>query len=255
MRRASITNYQLPITLLLASLACNTLLPPRPPVEWDSSPEALIVQANTGGGMLYEPNAIPDARLWGDGRLVWVVYDGSGARQVRTATLTPDEVGHVLQGIVDAGFFGWKDYYSPGVVYDAPSTCVNVNLLSQSKSVCETLSGAPAAFGRLYGDLSAGAGQAGSVFVPERGYLSLTELGSGAPSGGDVFEWPAEALGVTLAEVAATPGQWLEGEALAFAWETTNAAPLYPILHEGEHYYQAQLLVEGVTSIQPTENP
>jgi hypothetical protein len=254
--RRIITGYQLPITLLLASLACNTLLPPRPLVEWDPSPEALIVQANTGGGMLYEPNAMPEARLWGDGRLVWVIYDGSGARQVLAAMLTSDEVGHVLQGFVDAGFFGWDDHYSPGIVYDAPSTCLNVNLLTRSKSVCETLSGAPRAFGRLYGDLAAGAGQAGSAFVPERGYLSLTDLGPALPAGSAVTaEWPAEALGVALADVAATPGQWLEGEALAFAWGTTNAAPLYPILHEGEHYYQAQLLVPGVTTMQPPEEP
>jgi hypothetical protein len=244
------------VVLLLAQLACNTLLPPRPPIAWDPSPTALIVEAITGGGMLYEPNAMPDARLWGDGRLVWVAYAGSGAREVFTVTLTPDEMTEVLAGFVDAGFFGWDDYYSPGVVYDAPSTCLRVTLSSESQSVCETLSGAPAAFGRLYRDLAAGAGQAsrGSAFVPAQGYLNLTDLGSAAPGGVSV-EWPAADLGLALADVAATPGQWIEGEALAFAWGATNANPLYPILHDGDHYYQVQLLVPGVTAMQPPAEP
>lgn len=246
------------IFLLFASLACNTLLPPRPAIEWDSAPDRLIVQAYTGGGMLYEPNAMPDARLWGDGRLVWVTYAGSGARQVFTATLTPDEVRALLASFVDAGFFGWDDHYSPGLVYDAPSTCLNVTLLSEVKSVCETLSGAPRAFGRLYNEVAGGAGHANTAapFVPARGYLRITPLGPTLPSGNAITaEWPAAALGLALADLANSEGAWLEGEALALAWEATNAEPLYPILHDGEGYYQAQLMVEGVTTSQPPEEP
>lgn len=257
-RGISLSSFISLISLLLGTLACNTLLPPRPAVEWDSAPDRLIVQAYTGGGMLYEPNAMPDARLWGDGRLVWVTYTGSGARQVFTATLTPDEMRALLASFVDAGFFGWDDHYSPGIVYDAPSTCLNVTLLSEVKSVCETLSGAPRAFGRLYSEVAGGAGHANTaaLLVPQRGFLSVTPIGPALPSGNAVTaEWPAAAVGLALADVANSEGAWIEGPALSLAWEAINAEPLYPILHDGEGYYQAQLMVEGVTTFTPPEEP
>lgn len=240
----------------LVSLACNTLAPPRPPLEWDTSGGTVIALADTGGGMLYEPNAMADAVLYGDGTLRWVTYASGRARQVQVATLTPDEVRAVLAGFVDAGFFGWDPHYSPGLVYDAPSSCLHVTLSSGVHSVCETLSGAPRAFWRLYSDLAAGAGATGTPYMPARGYLRVTDFGPTPPGGNATFaEWPAAALGLSLADVAATDGQWLEGPALAFAWETVNAAPLNPLLRDGDHFYQAQLLVPGVTIMQPPENP
>ena len=244
-------------SLLLASLACNTLLPPRPAVEWDPQAETVIVEADTGGGMLYEPNALPDAVLLGDGTLRWVEHTNHGARQVYTAALTSDEMTALLSDFVNAGFFGWEPYYSPGIVYDAPSSCLHVSLVSETHVVCETLSGAPRAFGRLYQDLASGAGHAAEAvaFEPERGFLRVTDLGPALPGGSTLTaDWPASALGVGLAELTASGGGWLEGEALAVAWNTINLAPLYPILRDG-HYYQAQLLVPGVTSIQPPEEP
>ncbi len=62
---------------LLASLACNALVPPKPPLNWDASPSAVIVEVTIIGGLVpreYVMNAIPDARVWGDGRIVWVEY-------------------------------------------------------------------------------------------------------------------------------------------------------------------------------------
>jgi hypothetical protein len=253
MHRNSVTFYQLLITLLLTQLACNTLLAPRPPVAWDASASALIIEANSSGGMLYEPNAIPDARLWGDGRLVWVDYHSSGARQVLTAALTPDKMRDVLAAYVSAGFYGWDDYYSPGVVYDAPNTCVRVALTGHSKSVCESLTGAPRAFRRLYNDMAGGLGLAGVPFVPERGFLSVTAVGPDLPAGSLSVEWPATSLGLTLEAIAASDGAWLETDALVLVWDAANAEPLYPILHDGDTYYQAQLKVPGVTTLEPEE--
>src|SRR5262245_37055470 len=133
------------VLLLLPSLACNTLFPPRPPVEWNAVANNVVLQASSGGGMLYDPNPMPFAQLRGDGRFIWVEGSSSG-RRVKVANLTTDQVRQLLQTIVDAGFFGWKDSYSPGVVYDAPATCLTVSLSSGSKSVCEMVSGAPAKF-------------------------------------------------------------------------------------------------------------
>ena len=238
--------------LALAALACNTLLPPRPPLEWNPDPTNLVVQASSSGGMLPDPNNVPGARLWGDGRLVWAEFDSSGGRLVQTRTLTPDEMRALLQRIENDGFFGWKDQYSPGQVFDAPSTCVTVWLTSQSKSTCEILSGAPAGFERLYADLASGAGQAGNDLAPERGYFSVMSLGPAAGAGsGPVTDWPGEALGLPLDQ--ALGGVWIEGAALQAAWQAVNANSLYPLLREGDTLYTARLLAPGVTLADPPE--
>ena len=254
-RSISFSSFISLISLAVAALACNTLLPPRPPIDWDPSPTALIVESYKTFGMLYEPNAIPAARLWGDGRLVWVSNSSnSGARQVLTATLTPAEMRTLLASIINAGFYGWDEHYSPGEVFDAPSTCLRVHLTADSHSVCETLSGAPRALHTLTGKLGGGAGFTGTSFVPGSGFLSVVSLGPDLPTGA-VAEWPARAAGQSLADIARTPGQWLEGEVLALAWDTTNATPLNPIFHDGGNYYQVKLQVPGVTTSEPPEEP
>jgi hypothetical protein len=203
--------------------------------------------------MLYEPNAIYSARLWGDGRLIWLTYDSPiGARAVWTATLTPEAMTTLLQDFVRAGFFGWDDHYSPGLVYDAPSTCLRVTLATLAHGVCETISGAPVRFRELFSLAASGAGQAGVSYIPERGYLTLLPLG-GRPPGSLAAGWSPEITGLPLAEAAATGGLWLEGDALAFVWQTVNASPLQPVFRDGESYYTAQLLIPGVTVIAPPE--
>ena len=233
--------------LALAALACNTLVPPRPAVEWNSAADSLVVEASSAGGMLPDFNYVPAARLWGDGRLVWSNYNSSGGRSVQTRTLTADEMRALIVRIENEGFFGWNDQYSPGVVYDAPITCLRVSLTTASKSVCEMVSGAPAGFGRLFAELGSGAGQAGTDFVPERGYLTVTRLQSGPADG--ATDWPSETLGLSLAE--AQGGVWIEGPALARAWEAVNAKSVFTLLREGDTVYQVELLVPDVTLLQP----
>jgi hypothetical protein len=233
--------------LALAALACNTLVPPRPAVEWDPAADSLVVEASSAGGMLPDFNYVPAARLWGDGRLVWSAFNSNGGRTVQTRMLTPDEMRALIVRIENEGFFGWNDQYSPGVVYDAPITCLRVSLTTASKSVCEILSGAPAGFDRLFAELGSGVGQAGTDFVPERGFLTVTRRESGPAD--TATDWPAETMGLSLAE--AQGGVWIEGPALALAWQAVNAHSLSPLLREGEMVYQAKLLVPGVTLLQP----
>jgi hypothetical protein len=243
------------LALGAALLACTALFPPRPTLEWDTAPESLVAQAHTGGGMEYLPNDTYDARLWGDGRLVWTEYASDGSRQLYTALLPPEAMRPLLQQFVDAGFFGWAEHYSPGEVFDAPSSCLSVHLAAASHSVCETLEGAPDRFHELYRLIASGAEQPPTVYAPAEGYLLLTPIGPDIAAGSQApIAWPAQSLGLSLAEVAAGAGSaWLEGEALAFAWSAVNTNHYHPVFTEGEQAYGVQLLVAGVTVEGPPE--
>jgi hypothetical protein len=110
--------------LLLSQLACNTLFPPKPAIEWDTSAEALILRASVSGGLVpqnFVLNAVPDAQVWGDGRIVWVEYTGEGGRRVLEGYLTEAQLESFLRRAVNDGFFGWENYYSNPDVIGPPT--------------------------------------------------------------------------------------------------------------------------------------
>ena len=243
------------LTLLLASLACNTLLPPRPAVTWDTAPAALIVQASNCCGLVpntFVDNYIPDAQLWGDGRLVWVETGSGGDRRVLTAQLTTAEVEAVLQSFVDAGFFGWQPSYADNSVTDMPSTCLKVSLLTSSKQVCEYYRGAPKAFHKLFADLALGAGQTGTDFIPQNGYLTAYPY-LGTPASPPNWQWPGESVGLSLAD--AQNGLWVEGPALELAWSITSANYWNTLVQDGVNYYEVTVIVPGVSWVSAPAGP
>jgi hypothetical protein len=233
------------LTLALAALACNALLPPRPELKWDTSPDALIIETYVAGGLVpinYQKNYIPEARVWGDGRILWVESSG-GTRRVLEGHLSEDELRALLQKISEAGFFGWDDFYQPReMVYDAGTTTLTVNLLDTHKSVSEYFQGAPAKFHELAAYLGDGAGASGADFVPTRAYL--TALPFGDDNIKSDYVWPDESAGFTLAE--AVGGRYIEGEALEFAWQVVKQS-MNAILESGGQRYQLLVQVPGVS--------
>ena len=229
----------------------NYFFIPRPPVRWETEPNALVFEADLCCGMAYNPNGIPTARLWGDGRLIWTQYDNDHIRQVRVASLTPAEMKTFLQSFVDAGFFGWQANYAPvETVYDAPSTCMRLYLTEASKSVCEIFDTAPSEFSRLYAQVSNGAGFSGNNYRPSTGYLTATLQTYTAPPLPTVdLYWPVDSLGFSLAQ--ATGGRWVEGEALELAWRFINGHPNGGVIQDGPNYYGIVLLISEVTRQQP----
>lgn len=236
--------------LLCSQLACNTLFPPRPKVEWDTDPGVLVIRASFGGGLVpqnFALNAIPDAQVWGDGHLVWVDYGTNGERRVLEGDLTPDQLEAFLTRAVNAGFFGWENVYSNPDVYDAGTQCLSLSLLSESKSVCEYYEGAPRAYHQLYNDLAGGLDLDGTDYVPARGYLTAQRMGD-SYSQPVALHWPVDSLGLSLGD--AQGGVWVEGEALKLAWRTVNTN-LYSVVQEGEAYYQLIVQVPGVSQSEP----
>jgi len=235
---------------LLTSLACNTLLPPRPAVEWDHSPEAVVLRGTFCCGLVpqyYAENYIPEVLIWGDGRIVWVDDQASGTRRVSEGTFTEAELAALLQRFVDAGFFGWADSYANYNVTDLPTQCLHLNLLSVSKSVCEYYEGAPAAFHTLYAEAASGAGAEGTEFVPTEGLLTVFPAGDPSNlTSEDYLDWDPAVTGLSLADV--TGAAPVDGNALALAWRAVNRSAWSPLVREGETFYYLVVTIPGLNA-------
>ena len=226
-------------------ISCNVLNPP-PELTWDHSPDALIIQATSGGGMEPEAayrNRIPDAQLWGNGRYIWQTFDENNSRQVWEAQLSEDEIVGLLQTFADKGFWRLKDHYEPrSEVFDSSSTSLRVNLLEENKRVGEYHSGAPRKFHELRGMVSSGAGADGQPYIPQSGYLTVIPRDDfGYP---DIPVWDAEAAGISLEDILDGP---VGGAALIQAWEIVNQQYWAPYVVDGEYYYELFVEIPELT--------
>jgi hypothetical protein len=227
---------------------------PIPELIWDEDPETVVLSGTFCCGFvprLAVTNYIPDFTIFGDGRMIWSIIDqNTGGRQVFTAQLSAETVESLLTRIAEAGFFGWQDNYADLSVSDLPEQCLQVNLVSVSKSVCEYHKGAPAAFHELYDYLAAGAEQAGEPYLPEAAYLTTESLGRDINLGDQrVSALDEAALGFSL--TTAQEGLWIEGDALARLWEEVNAQPWLPVVEDGQSFFQLGLQIPDLSIVAP----
>ena len=225
-----------------------------PPLVWEKDPQAVVISATFCCGFvprLAVTNYIPEAQIWGDGRIVWVEQEDTGSRSVFQAQLTPEEVSALLEQIAGAGFFGWEARDGDFTVSDLADQCLQVNLESGSTAVCEYYKGAPQAFHTLYDFITSGAGKRGGIYTPEVGYLTVNELGSAdqaAPE--DInLEWDAAGLELSLDKVG--DGEWIKGEGLELAWRAVNARPYFPVVRSGDTLYEIGLQIPGLSREAP----
>ena len=226
-----------------------------PEIAWDRDPNALIISGTFCCGFsspLVPINYIPDAQIWGDGRIIWVTYGEGGARRVLQDQLSLEQLETLLQKFVNDGFFGWQDRYANIIVSDLADKCVTVNLETVSKSVCEYYEGAPQAFHNLYDYLASGVGLEGKDYVPKTGYVVAYPLDDNAETfpGQITLNWSTNTLGLSLTE-AVEEGVWVDGETLAIAWQTVNAKPWGMIVQEGDAYYEISFQIPGINRLAP----
>jgi len=186
---------------------------------------------------------IPEVRIWPDGRIIWVEWEGH-AREVLEGHLTEEEREALLERIISVGFFEWEhNYYTLGGNSISPMYLL-VNLADRSKEVREH-GGAPDAYYELEEFLQSGAGAEGHDFLPTRGYVTLEKLNRGV--GG--APWPSD---TDLSPKEIGEGRYVEGEALRFVWEQVNQHPTAPVYveHDGTSYI-AMVQVPGVSYFQP----
>jgi len=244
--------------VLALSLACILWSPtpaPRPPAEWDSSPSALIVEALHNNGFPsgihedgYTLNYIPHARIWGDGRILWV-SDWDGPRTVWQGQLNQAQMTNLLQGIIDTGYFGWKGMYSSSLPLDNPPFDVlAINLKSASHQV-RVVGNSPEGFDALFNQLRDGAeAEEKSEFVPEKGFLTAQPISTTFSDPLPI--WQPDELGFSLAEVG--DGKYISGAALEYVWTQVNRYPyVAAYLQSDSQAYALYLQIPGVSLTEP----
>ena len=191
-------------------------------------------------------NRIPDAQVWGDGRIIWQTFNEDNVRQVWEGQLSEDDMAALLQTFADKGFWRLKEYYEPKVeVFDSSSTSLRVNLLAENKRVSEYHSGAPQQFHELVGLVTSGAGTTGQPYVPQTGMIAVYLLESADYlTDMEVPVWDAEKATTTLADLL--DGR-IEGPALVQAWAVVNQQYWSPIVVEGDAYYEVHLEIPELT--------
>jgi hypothetical protein len=151
----------------------------------------------------------------------------------------------LLQRFVADGFFGWQDIYGRDSLYSAADH-LSLALADRAKevSVYDHSDQAPREFEELAAYVGALGPGAGTLYAPTRGFLTAAPI----ESPDDVPEWPA-AAGLGLHQVGA--GQYVEGEALAFAWSTINANPARPFVAYNGQKYAIAVQIPGISFHQP----
>ena len=231
--------------LVIAGMVWLAFLLSRPEAEWNSSPDTLIIEV-AHHGFEIDYNYIPNVRIWGNGRLVWVEYENEsfyGKRRIMEGQLTPEELRDIITQFIEAGFFDWRlsDFLSAGLA----STSLTVNLLNDSEfrgfenhEISEELR-------ELSDYLMGGAGAEGVEFVPTRGFLTTyiaRETGCGKLE--TKYQWPKESFGYDLEEIQEYKnGVWAEGDDLAFAWQIVNENPDCPLVESDGTTYMIFLII------------
>jgi len=224
-------------------------------VEWDPDPEALIVEIDTFGGPVPQPQAlnhIPDARIWGDGRIVWVERQKDASRVVRQGQLSKQELTQLARFVVEEGFFDWHEHYQPdNPPPDMPTSHITVNLADQSQTVSQYFGGAPAGFWRIYDRIQTLVPD-GEPLAPQRGWLRAWPHETDLPDD-EMLPWPTDA-GFTLSE-ATDAGRWIKAPILTLVWDALNRSGGYAttraVFREGEKAYSLTVQVSGISLYEP----
>lgn len=234
--------------LLLSVTACLLYLfvPPRIKAEWNTSPGACIIEVDLSGEPERDYNYIPDARVWGDGRITWVEYNSDGKRRVLEGHLSKEEMARLINQFIEAGFFNgyrrfpdWDGEVGPFVVIELSNVYHMVVIGGMSdydnKSVLD-----------LVAWLRSGAGTEGMTFTPIAGtlYVFPREDVAVPPDAHARFQWPDEEFGYGLEQVYESGDNIdITGKELTFAWEIVSYPT--PLVESGGHVYWIAVVVPG----------
>ena len=230
--------------------ALRDLLRPTVHADWNHNPAAVVIQATSAwpqGDPAIALNALPDALIWGDGRIVWTRTHADGSRQTSVGRLDARQLGQLLEGAVRAGFFRMSHWYPADGRAQPYDRSLCVHLLHTSHEVCARDGAAPRAFTDLYQHIVVGAGAVGLPYRPSEAFLVATPARRDAER--QLPRWDASATGLRLDEAAG--GVWVRGTALDLAWKLVSAAPADPRVTQGSRAYLLTLQVPDIIAWEP----
>lgn len=237
---------------LLLLTACRLEITPIV-VDWDHAPGTLVVEADTVGGPIsYEAtlNHVPHARVWGDGRVVWVERRDDGSSVVWEGHLPQEALSNLLRFVVEEGFFDWQDHYQPqGPADNLPFSHITVNMIDRSKTVSQYFEGAPVGFWRIYRRIGQDVPDAHPL-TPQRGLLRAWPRDD-SPATTPAIPWPADA-GFALADVVVAT-RWIEGPLVAFVWDGLRQRSDEALFADGGVRYALTLQVPGLSWREPQD--
>jgi hypothetical protein len=239
------------LVLILSILPLAGCGQPDVDLTYSTNPEDLIVQANSAGGYVpdaYVESHIPDFRLYGDGRVVWVEWQDDQTK-VWQGHLEADEIAALLRWIADKRFFGMKNHYAPkNPPTDLATDCVSLTLVNVQKTVCEYHSGAPKAFWEIYGRLGSGA-DASDVqpYQPDKGWVIVEPITWDTTA--EAVAWPDS---LTPSPATMGDGAWVQGDLLHFLWQGRLEQGAWMVYEEDDRYYGLVLQVPGLMPLAPS---
>lgn len=242
------------ITLGAFLIVWQYIAPP-PEIYWKRNSTAVVISFDsTGYEVAY--NHIPMARLWGDGRLIWVEYDVQGRRNVFQASLVEDQIAGIIQEFIDAGFF------RPNLRGLLPSSgadtfdTLTINLIDRSKyegyhNIFIDKKMVSDELREAVENLVHGEGEVGESYVPNTGYLHawLAEDSGCRIIPPDVPEWSFD--DVDFDQVSADEWIMVSGSTLEFVWNVVNKDEVCSLVRYQGIYYDLALLIPGITEVQP----
>lgn len=230
--------------------ATRDLLLPAPHSEWIHDPAAIVIQATSAWPQSVPAlalNAIPDALVWGDGRIVWTEAGPMGSRRVNVGHLQTRQMVQLLDQLRRAGFFRMQHWYPADARQDPYDRSLCVHLLHTSHEVCACDRAGPKAFVEIYRHVSSGAGVAGCPYRPVEALLVATPARRSPDR--CLPTWDASAAGLRLDD--ATRGVWVRDTSLDLAWKLVNASPTDPRVTQGSRAYVLTLQVPDIITWKP----
>ena len=227
------------------ALGALLLLLSRDRLAYRQNPDALVIYADIrswpGGGMPGQAcNQIPALRIWGDGRLVSSQIVG-GVRQVFVGTLNAEQLSGLLDMLERMDYF---DDPPPDSLNEA-GTGYNLQVNLERQQFHSFWAAENEVFNAVIEAVEVADLE---LFSPQRGLLVV-----GPYAGLTLDKYPAwpEDFPFSLAEVGAQ-GRWVEGDILAYAWETINHQPV-PLtgVEQNGTIYAIGLEIEGISLQDP----
>ena len=189
-----------------------------PKAEWDTSPDNVVISYDAFGEIDY--GYIPDFRVWGDGRIVWVERDQNFTRKVYEGYLSQNQLKEIIEQFVDAGYYKWFGNKNSSPVN------ISIGLLNSYKQDSFDTNGK---ISKLAEYLESGAGVDAKEFIPTVGYLYVFPIKKTAYKNTNVIpvQWAGNKYESSFENFERTfpSGKEISDDELDFVWQIVNHSP------------------------------